>query len=31
VHANRAAAMSTEIVGTAPAMPRFEDVAARFA
>jgi ribokinase len=31
VHANRAAAMSTEIVGTAPAMPRFEQVVARFA
>ena len=31
VHANRAAAMSTEIVGTAPAMPRFDDVVARFA
>ena len=30
VHANRAAAMSTEIVGTAPAMARFEDVVARF-
>lgn len=30
VHANRAAAMSTEIVGTAPAMPRFGDVIARF-
>ncbi|GAA0711399.1 ribokinase [Dokdonella soli] len=30
VHANRAAAMSTEIVGTAPAMPRFEAVSARF-
>ncbi|HEV7489970.1 MAG TPA: ribokinase [Rhodanobacteraceae bacterium] len=29
-HANRAAAMSTEIVGTAPAMPRFEDVTRRF-
>lgn len=29
-HANRCAALSTEIVGTAPAMPRFEDVAARF-
>jgi ribokinase len=29
-HANRAAAMSTEIVGTAPAMPRFEQVRARF-
>ncbi len=31
VHANRAAAMSTETVGTAPAMPRFEDVIRRFA
>jgi hypothetical protein len=30
VHANRAAAMSTEIVGTAPAMARFEEVIARF-
>ena len=30
VHANRAAAMSTETVGTAPAMPRFEDVQQRF-
>ena len=30
VHANRAAAMSTETVGTAPAMPRFEDVLKRF-
>ena len=30
VHANRAAAMSTEIVGTAPAMARFEGVIARF-
>ncbi|MEO7062342.1 MAG: ribokinase [Dokdonella sp.] len=30
VHANRAAAMSTETVGTAPAMPRFEDVQRRF-
>jgi len=30
-HANRAAAMSTESVGTAPIMPRFEEVAARFA
>jgi ribokinase len=29
-HANRAAAMSTETVGTAPAMPTFEAVAARF-
>ena len=29
-HANRAAAMSTEIVGTAPAMPRFHAVVARF-
>lgn len=29
-HANRCAALSTEIVGTAPAMPRFEDVGARF-
>lgn len=30
VHANRAAAMSTEIVGTAPAMPTFEAVIERF-
>jgi ribokinase len=30
VHANRAAAMSTEIVGTAPAMPTFESVIQRF-
>ena len=30
VHANRAAAMSTEIVGTAPAMARFDAVRARF-
>ena len=30
IHANRSAAMSTEIVGTAPAMPRFEQVAERF-
>jgi ribokinase len=30
-HANRAAAMSTEIVGAAPAMPRFEAVRSRFA
>lgn len=30
VHANRAAAMSTEIVGTAPAMPRFDEVLRRF-
>jgi ribokinase len=30
VHANRAAAMSTETVGTAPAMPTFEAVRARF-
>jgi ribokinase len=29
-HANRAAAMSTEIVGTAPAMPTFEAVRNRF-
>ncbi len=29
-HANRAAAMSTEIVGTAPAMPRFDAVVERF-
>ena len=29
-HANRSAAMSTEIVGTAPAMPRFDAVVARF-
>ena len=31
IHANRAAAMSTEIVGTAPAMPTWDAVAARFA
>jgi ribokinase len=31
VHANRAAAMSTEIVGTAPAMTRFDEVVSRFA
>ena len=31
VHANRCAAMSTETIGTAPAMPRFDDVIARFA
>lgn len=31
MHANRAAAMSTETVGTAPAMPRFRDVQRRFA
>lgn len=30
IHANRAAAMSTEIVGTAPAMPVFDAVIARF-
>jgi ribokinase len=30
IHANRAAAMSTETVGTAPAMPRFDEVIARF-
>ncbi|HEY6985266.1 MAG TPA: ribokinase [Rhodanobacteraceae bacterium] len=30
VHANRAAAMSTEIIGTAPAMPTFDAVRARF-
>ena len=30
VHANRAAAMSTETVGTAPAMARYEQVIARF-
>jgi len=30
MHANRVAAMSTEIVGTAPAMPRFDAVVARF-
>jgi len=30
VHANRAAAMSTEIIGTAPAMPTYEKVIARF-
>lgn len=30
IHANRAAAMSTEIVGTAPAMARFEQVVSRF-
>jgi ribokinase len=29
-HANRVAAMSTEIVGTAPAMPRFDAVIERF-
>ncbi|HEX6833440.1 MAG TPA: ribokinase [Rudaea sp.] len=29
-HANRAAAMSTEIVGTAPAMPTFDAVVKRF-
>jgi ribokinase len=29
-HANRVAAMSTEIVGTAPAMPKFAEVLARF-
>ena len=30
IHANRAAAMSTEIVGTAPAMAKFDAVIARF-
>jgi len=30
IHANRAAAMSTEIVGTAPAMPTFDKVITRF-
>ncbi|HEX3123135.1 MAG TPA: ribokinase [Rhodanobacteraceae bacterium] len=30
IHANRAAAMSTEIVGTAPAMPTYAAVIARF-
>jgi len=30
VHANRAAAMSTETIGTAPAMPKFDAVVARF-
>lgn len=30
IHANRVAAMSTEIVGTAPAMPHFDKVIARF-
>jgi len=30
VHANRAAAMSTEVVGTAPAMARFDAVRSRF-
>ena len=30
IHANRAAAMSTEIVGTAPAMPTFDAVIQRF-
>ena len=29
-HANRAAAMSTKIVGTAPAMPTFDAVMKRF-
>lgn len=29
-HANRSAALSTETVGTAPAMPRLDDVARRF-
>jgi ribokinase len=29
-HANRSAALSTEAVGTAPVMPRFDEVAARF-
>ena len=30
IHANRAAAMSTEIVGTAPAMPTYDAVVKRF-
>jgi ribokinase len=30
IHANRSAAMSTEIVGTAPAMPTYDKVIARF-
>jgi len=30
IHANRAAAMSTEVVGTAPAMATYEAVVARF-
>ena len=30
LHANRAAAMSTESVGTAPVMPRFDEVVRRF-
>lgn len=30
IHANRAAAMSTEIVGTAPAMPTYDAVIKRF-
>ena len=30
IHANRAAAMSTEIVGTAPAMPTYDAVSKRF-
>ncbi len=30
IHANRAAAMSTEIVGTAPAMPTYAAVVNRF-
>jgi ribokinase len=30
IHANRAAAMSTEIVGTAPAMPTYNEVIKRF-
>lgn len=30
LHANRSAAMSTEVVGTLPAMPRFDDVQRRF-
>lgn len=30
IHANRAAAMSTETVGTAPAMPTFDEVTRRF-
>jgi ribokinase len=30
MHANRAAAMSTEVAGTAPAMPTFDAVIAHF-
>ncbi|MEO5622344.1 MAG: PfkB family carbohydrate kinase, partial [Dokdonella sp.] len=30
IHANRAAALSTEIIGTAPTMPRFDTVCGRF-